>query len=165
MVDFSQRSAPMTTLTEGSIAPDFSLTSDNGETLRLSSIKGKNVVLYFYPKDDTPGCTIEAKNFADALPEFTAANTVILGISKDNTTSHIAFKTKYCLPFTLLSDAEGSVCATYGTWIQKSMFGRKYMGIDRATFLIDKNSIIQKIWRKVSVSGHVNAVLAAAKTL
>lgn len=153
------------TLQVNDLAPDFTLSADGNETITLSALRGKNVVLYFYPKDDTPGCTIEAKDFAEALVNFSDADTVILGISKDSTASHEKFKEKYCLPFKLVSDLDGTVCEAYGTWIEKSMYGKKYMGIDRATFLIDKNGVISTIWRKVSVPSHVKEVLAAAEQL
>ncbi len=144
-------------------APDFTLPADGGQTVMLSALRGKNVVLYFYPKDDTPGCTVEAKDFADMMVNFTDADTVIVGISKDSIKSHEKFKEKHCLPFTLVSDTEGEVCEAYGTWVEKSMYGKKYMGIERATFLIDKQGIIRHIWRKVSVPGHVKDVLKAAE--
>lgn len=149
----------------GDQAPDFTLSADGGSEITLSSLHGKHVVLYFYPKDDTPGCTVEAKDFAEMAVNFEEAETVILGLSKDNIKSHEKFKEKYCLPFTLLSDTEGTVCTAYGTWIEKSMYGKKYMGIDRATFLIDKAGIVQQIWRKVSVPNHVKEVLKAAEGL
>jgi peroxiredoxin Q/BCP len=150
------------TLEAGMPAPDFTLPADGNRTLQLSSLNGKNVVLYFYPKDDTPGCTIEAKEFGDAEQQFAALDTVIIGISKDDVKSHDKFKEKHCLPFTLVSDSDGAVCAAYGTWIEKSMYGKKYMGIDRATFLIGKDGVIARVWRKVSVTNHVKQVLEAA---
>lgn len=146
-------------------APNFTLPIDGDETITLSELQGKNVVLYFYPKDDTPGCTVEAKDFAEMMVNFNDADTIILGISKDSVKSHDKFKAKYCLPFSLIADVEMKVCEAYGTWIEKSMYGKKYMGIDRATFLIDKNGVIRNIWRKVSVPGHVKEVLAAAEQL
>lgn len=149
----------------GDQAPGFTLPADGGNQVTLSDLRGKNVVLYFYPKDDTPGCTVEAKDFADMAVNFDEADTVILGLSKDNIASHEKFKTKYCLPFTLVSDTEGTVCAAYGTWVEKSMYGKKYMGIDRATFLIDKSGIVRQVWRKVSVPNHVKEVLRAAEGL
>jgi thioredoxin-dependent peroxiredoxin len=149
----------------GSKAPDFSLPASGGETISLSGLKGKNVVLYFYPKDDTPGCTIEAKDFRDHIKDFAAANTVILGISKDSVKSHDKFKEKFCLPFPLVSDENGTTCEEYGVWGEKSMYGKTYMGIMRTTFLIDKNGIIRNVWEKVKVEGHVKEALAAAKML
>ena len=122
-------------------------------------------MIYFYPKDDTPGCTLEAKDFRDMMKDFEAANTVIIGVSKDSVKSHDKFKEKYCLPFPLGSDEDGSVCEAYGTWVEKSMYGKKYMGIQRDTFLIDRTGKLAKIWRKVSVDGHAKSVLDAAKGL
>ena len=152
-------------LEEGQPAPDFTMPTDGGGELTLSSLKGKKVVLYFYPKDDTSGCTKEACGFRDQLPDFSGVDAEIVGISKDSVASHDKFKAKYDLPFTLVSDTETKVCEAYGTWIEKSMYGRKYMGIDRATFLIDADGRIAKIWRKVKVPGHVEEVLEAAKGL
>lgn len=129
------------------------------------SLKGKNMVLYFYPKDDTPGCTVEAKDFRDHIKEFEAANVVVIGISKDSLKSHDKFKEKFCLPFPLASDESGEMCEAYGVWVEKSMYGKSYMGVERSTFLVDKSGVIQKIWRKVKVDGHVKAVLDAAKAL
>ncbi len=154
-----------TTAQPGTEAPDFTLPTDGDGTLTLSALKGRKVVLYFYPKDDTPGCTKEACGFRDALADFSAIDAEIIGVSKDSVARHDKFKAKYDLPFTLLSDTEGTLCAAYGTWIEKSMYGRKYMGIERATFLIDENGVLQREWRKVKVKGHVEAVLAAAREL
>ena len=142
------------------LIPNFTAIDDQGNEFSLEQFRGKKIILYFYPKDDTPGCTIQAKDFRDALEQFAAKNTVILGISKDDTKSHQKFKQKFCLPFTLLTDNDGSICELFGTWIQKSMFGKKYMGIDRATFIIDETGKLIKEWRKVSASGHVKEVLA-----
>lgn len=153
------------TVEPGQAAPDFTLPTDGGKTLSLSELRGKKVVLYFYPKDDTSGCTAEACGFRDALPDFSKVDAVILGLSKDSVKKHDKFKEKYELPFTLLSDEEGEVCAAYGTWVEKSMYGRKYMGIERATFLIDEQGIVRQVWRKVKVPGHVDAVLKAAQEL
>ena len=150
-------------LNVGDKAPDFTLPSDGGGSISLSGLKGKTVVLYFYPKDDTPGCTKEACGFRDSLPDFTGIDAVVIGVSKDSVAKHDKFKAKYELPFPLVSDEDGSVCAAYGTWVEKSMYGRKYMGIDRATFLIDTGGKIAAIWRKVKVPGHVEEVLAAAR--
>lgn len=147
----------------GAKAPDFTVPNDEGKNISLSSLKGKNIVLYFYPKDDTPGCTMESKDFRDHMDAFTAANTVIFGISKDSVQSHVKFREKYCLPFALLSDEEGKVCEAYGVWVEKSMYGKKYMGIERSTFLIDASGNIARAWRKVKVEGHVSEVLEAAK--
>ncbi len=149
------------TLKVGDPAPDFSLPTDGGGQVALKDLRGKKVVLYFYPKDDTSGCTKEACAFRDAQPDFSAANAVVLGVSKDGVASHEKFKTKHDLPFTLLSDEDGKVCEAYGVWVEKSMYGRKFMGIERATFLIDEEGVIREIWRKVKVSGHAEAVLKA----
>jgi peroxiredoxin Q/BCP len=153
------------TLDAGQPAPDFDLPTDGGGRVRLADFKGRPLVLYFYPKDDTPGCTKEAQGFAEAYPEFQAAGIELLGLSKDSAASHDKFKAKYRLPFSLASDAEGDVIAAYGSWVEKSMYGKKYMGIDRSTFLIDGDGMLRRVWRKVSVSGHVAEVLAAARTL
>jgi peroxiredoxin Q/BCP len=150
---------------EGDKAPAFNLPTDGDGTVSLAKQKGKNVVLYFYPKDDTPGCTMESKDFAQAMPKFSKLDTVIIGISKDNVKSHDKFKEKYCLPFTLASDSESTTCEDYGVWVEKSMYGKKYMGIERTTFLIDGKGIIHKVWSKVKVEGHVEEVLAAVKVL
>jgi len=149
----------------GDKAPDFTAATDGGGKLTLSKLKGQNVILYFYPKDDTSGCTKEACGFRDALPDFGKANAAVVGVSRDKVASHDKFKTKYRLPFTLISDEEGGVSTAYGTWVEKSMYGRKYMGMERATFLIDKAGKIRGVWRKVKVPGHVEEVLAAVKAL
>ncbi len=153
------------TVEPGQTAPDFTLPTDGGKTLSLSELRGKKVILYFYPKDDTSGCTAEACGFRDALPDFSQADAVILGLSKDSVKKHDKFKAKHELPFTLLSDEEGTVCAAYDTWVEKSMYGRKYMGIERATFLIDEEGVVRQVWRKVKVPGHVDAVLKAVQEL
>jgi peroxiredoxin Q/BCP len=150
---------------EGKKAPDFTAATDGGGKLKLSDLKGKTVILYFYPKDDTTGCTKEACGFRDSLPDFSRAKAAVIGVSKDSVASHDRFKAKHELPFTLVSDADGRICEKYGTWIEKSMYGRKYMGIDRATFLIDKTGTVRKVWRKVKVPGHVEEVLEAAKSV
>jgi len=148
----------------GDPAPDFTLPADGGGTVALKDLRGRKVVLYFYPKDDTSGCTAEACAFRDATPRFAGAGAVVIGISRDGVASHDRFKSKYGLPFALLSDAEGTVTEAYGVWVEKSMYGRKYMGIERATFLIDEQGVIRQAWRKVKVPGHVDAVLQAAAT-
>jgi peroxiredoxin Q/BCP len=153
------------TLTIGDTAPDFTIPTDGGGSVSLSKLKGKPVVLYFYPKDDTSGCTAEACGFRDSLPDYGATGAAVIGVSKDSVASHDKFKKKYELPFTLGADTTGEVCEAYGTWIEKSMYGRKYMGIERATFLIDKDGVIRGIWHKVKVGGHVAEVLKAAKAL
>ncbi len=153
------------TLNTGEVAPDFALPTETGEIVELNALRGKNVVLYFYPKDDTPGCTTEAKDFRDHIEDFKSANTVIIGISKDSVESHQKFSTKLCLPFSLASDASGTLCEDYGVWVEKNMYGKKYMGIERTTFLIDGEGIIRQLWRKVKVDGHVAQVLEAAQAL
>jgi peroxiredoxin len=145
--------------TVGSPAPDFTAPTDAG-TLTLSSLKGKKVVLYFYPKDATPGCTIEAKGFRDLHDAFAAKNTVILGVSKDTVRKHKSFKDKECLPFTLVTD-EGGLCEAYGAWREKRLYGRDYMGIARITFLIDEQGVIRQVWDPVKAAGHAQEVLAA----
>ena len=147
------------------VAPSFEVNIDGSGKFSLSESKGSPVVLYFYPKDDTPGCTKEACGFRDAFPDFSALNATIVGVSKDTVTKHDKFKAKYELPFHLASDEDGSLCEAYGTWVEKSMYGKKYMGIERATFLIDASGVIQGIWRKVKVNGHVEEVLEASRAL
>jgi peroxiredoxin Q/BCP len=149
----------------GDNAPEFIIATDGGGSFSLSEMKGYNVIIYFYPKDDTPGCTKEACGFRDMAPDFSASSAKIIGISKDTVTKHDKFKSKYELPFLLGADLEGIVCEAYGTWVEKSMYGRQYMGIERATFLVDKKSVIQGIWRKVKVKGHVEEVLSAVQDL
>ena len=149
----------------GNKAPDFTLPTDGGGTLRLKDLRGRKVVLYFYPRDDTPGCTKEAIGFRDALADFAALGAEIVGVSKDTTSKHDRFKAKHDLPFALVSDADGKACAAYGTWVEKTLYGRKYMGIDRATFLIDETGTLRAEWRKVRVPGHVEKVLEAARAL
>ena len=152
-------------LKEKSRAPNFKLPSTDGKLFNLCKVKKKNIILYFYPKDDTPGCTKEACGFRDAFPDFSALNATIVGVSKDTVAKHDKFKSKYGLPFQLASDEDGSLCEAYGTWVEKSMYGKKYMGIERATFLIDASGVIQGIWRKVKVNGHVEEVLEASRAL
>lgn len=148
----------MTELNIGDIAPDFTLPTDQGFDMTLSDFRGKKVVLYFYPKDDTPGCTKESCNFNDALPAFETLNAQILGISKCGIEKHKKFSNKYALSFPLFSDKRGDICEQYKTWKEKSMYGKKYMGIERSTFLIDEEGKIEKIWRRVKVPGHVDEV-------
>jgi peroxiredoxin Q/BCP len=150
---------------EGKKAPDFSAATDGGKKLKLSDLRGKPVVLYFYPKDDTSGCTAEACGFRDASPDYSGAGSVVIGISKDSVASHDKFKKKHELPFILASDAGSDVCEKYGVWVEKSMYGRKYMGIERCTFLIDQQGIVRGVWHKVRVPGHVAEVLKAARAL
>jgi len=153
------------TVEAGTPAPDFTMPTDGGGSVTLSALKGKPVVLYFYPKDDTSGCTAQACGFRDQLPDFTGVDAVVIGVSKDPVASHDKFKKKYELPFTLASDKEAGVAEQYGVWVEKSMYGRKYMGMERATFLIDKDGVVRKVWRKVKVPGHVADVLKAVKEL
>lgn len=147
----------------GDPAPDFTLPTDGGGSLTLSELRGRKVVLYFYPKDDTSGCTREACDFRDRAPDIDAAGAVVVGVSKDGAKSHDRFKAKHALPFVLVADTDGAACAAYGVWVEKSMYGRKYMGIERATFLIDEAGVIREVWRKVKIGGHADAVLAAAR--
>ena len=149
----------------GDKAPDFTLPKDGGGKIALTDLKGKAVVLYFYPKDDTSGCTAEACAFRDAFPDFSKVKAAIVGISRDSVKSHDKFKAKHELPFTLASDEDGKVCEACGTWVEKSMYGRKYMGIERATFLIDGKGVIRGISRKVKVPGHAEEVLRDAAAL
>ena len=149
----------------GKPAPKFEMPTDGGGAVSLATLKGKRVVLYFYPKDDTPGCTTEACGFRDALPNFGKVKATVIGVSRDSVAAHDKFKAKYKLPFTLASDADGKTSAAYDTWVEKSMYGRKYMGIERATFLIDEKGVIRNIWHKVKVPGHVDEVLEAAKAI
>jgi len=153
------------TITIGQPAPDFTLPTDGNGSVTLSELRGKNVVVYFYPKDDTSGCTAEACGFGESLPHFETVDAVIIGISKDSVARHDKFKAKYNLPFTLASDEQGDVTERYGAWVQKSMYGRQYMGIERSTFLIDKDGVVRGVWRKVKVAGHVDAVLKAVREL
>lgn len=147
----------------GQKAPQFKLKNENGDLVSLSDLKGKKVVLYFYPKDDTPGCTKEACSFRDEFPKFGKLDAVILGVSADSVESHKKFIKKYNLPFSLLSDEKKETLEKYGVWKQKSMFGKKYMGIVRTTFVIDENGIIKKIFENVKVADHEKEVLDALK--
>jgi thioredoxin-dependent peroxiredoxin len=147
-------------LTEGGKAPEFKLKDDEGKDVRLSDFKGKSVVLYFYPKDDTPGCTKEACELRDRFRDFSKKDAVILGVSADSVESHVKFKQKYGLPFRLLSDPEKKMLESYGVWKEKSMYGRKFMGIERTTFVIGPDGKIRKIFPKVSVTGHADDVFS-----
>ena len=149
----------------GDMAPDFTLTTDGGGSISLKELKGKTVVLYFYPRDDTPGCTAEACAFRDSLPDFSKVKAQVVGISRDSVGSHDKFKRKFKLPFPLASDEDGKVTEAYGVWVEKSMYGKKYMGVERATFLIDGKGVIRDIWRKVKVECHTDEVLEAAAAL
>ncbi len=153
----------MTTLTIGSPAPAFSVPDDSEKITTLADFHGKKLVIYFYPKDDTPGCTTESCGFRDQFPAFLKLKAAIVGVSKDSLKSHVKFKEKFGLNFPLLSDEGGTMCEDYGVWVEKSMYGKKYMGIERTTFLIDEKGLIEKIWSKVKVDGHVDEVRAAIK--
>ena len=149
----------------GDMAPDFTLPRDGGSEVTLSALTPQKVVLFFYPKDDTPGCTKEAIGFTQARDAFEQAGAVIIGVSKDTVTKHEKFVTKHDLGVALVSDENSDLCERYGTWVEKNMYGKTYMGIERATFLIDSDGKIAQIWRKVKVPGHVEAVLDAVKAL
>jgi peroxiredoxin Q/BCP len=149
---------------EGKPAPDFELTSDSGETVKLSALRGKQVVVYFYPKDDTPGCTTQACGIRDVYGEFEHEGAVVLGISPDDETSHVKFKDKYNLPFTLLADVGHKVADDYGVWGEKSFAGRKYMGVDRSTFVIAEDGTVKKVLRKVKPVTHADDVLATLRS-
>ena len=155
----------MADLAEGNKAPDFTLEADDGSQFRLADHKGSKVVVYFYPKDDTQGCTIEAIDFTKAAPAFAKAGTKVVGISPDSVASHCKFRDKHDLAITLAADPDRKAIEAYGVWVEKSMYGRKYMGVERSTFLIDADGRIAEAWRKVKVPGHVAAVLAAAEAL
>jgi peroxiredoxin Q/BCP len=155
----------MTTLQEGETAPDFDLPTDSGGRLSLSSLKGKPIVVYFYPKDDTSGCTREAIDFSTLAPDFARLGATVVGISPDPTKSHVKFRDKHKLSVTLASDENKAVLERYGVWAEKSMYGRRYMGVERTTVLVDSQGRIARIWRKVKVAGHAEEVLAAVKAL
>ncbi len=144
----------------GDKAPDFTLISDEGKDFSLKDLKGRQVILYFYPKDDTEACTQEACSFRDNIKVIEKKNAVVIGVSKDNTKSHVKFKKKYDLNFTLLSDENREMLEAYGVWKEKSMFGKKYMGIIRTTFLIDEKGFIKEIWEKVNVKGHTESIIS-----
>jgi peroxiredoxin Q/BCP len=148
---------------EGKPAPDFELKSDSGESIKLSDLRGKQVVLYFYPKDDTPGCTTQACGIRDAYSEFEQAGAVVLGVSPDNERSHVKFKEKYDLPFTLLADEEHRVAEEYGVWAEKKFMGRKYWGVERSTFVIDEDGNVKKVMHKVKPDTHADDVLATLR--
>ena len=150
---------------QGKKAPDFNLPSSNGETIGLKNLKGKNIVLYFYPKDDTPGCTVQACGFRDTHQEIEKQNAVILGISPDGLKSHDKFIQKFKLPFALLADESKKMAQDYGAWVEKSMYGKKYMGITRTTFVIDADGKIAKVFERVKPEGHDKEVLEALKAL
>jgi peroxiredoxin Q/BCP len=152
-------------VSEGQPAPDFSLPDQHGNPVTLSGLRGKPVLLYFYPRDATPGCTTEACDFRDARADYEAAGAVVLGVSPDTVESHRKFAEKYELPFTLLADPEKEAIQSFGVWKEKNMYGKKSMGVERTTFLIDKDGIVRRIFPRVKVAGHVDAVLQALKSL
>ena len=152
-------------IAEGATAPDFTLPRDGGAEVTLSSFRPGKVVLYFYPKDDTPGCTLEAQDFTARLDQFTAAGTTVIGVSKDSVKAHDKFCKKHGLGVILASDETGHTCEDYGVWVEKSMYGKTYMGVERTTVLIDGTGKVARVWNKVSVKGHADEVLAAAKAL
>lgn len=152
-------------LEPGKKAPDFSLLADNGKTVKLSSLKGKPVVLYFYPRDDTPGCTREACAFRDQSKALARLGATVLGVSTDDVASHVKFRNKYELNFSLLADTNHAVAEKFGAWREKNLYGKKSYGIQRSTYLIDADGKIAKVWKKVNVDGHDEAVLAALKEL
>lgn len=150
-------------LKEGDAAPDFELPTDGGGRFRLRDKRGVPVVIYFYPKDDTSGCTKEALDFSQRKPDFEEMETLIVGISPDTQAEHDKFKAKHGLTITLAADADNKAAKAYGVWVEKSMYGRRYMGVDRSTFLVDRNGVIARIWRNVKVAGHVEDVLDSAR--
>lgn len=149
----------------GAAVPDFELPATNDQTVRLSQLRGRNVLLYFYPKANTPGCTQEGQDFRDRHVDFMAANTVILGVSRDRPTAQQAFKDKYNFPFELLCDTQEQLCRLFGVLKEKNRFGRRYMGVERSTFLIDAAGVLRQVWRGVKVSGHAEEALQAARAL
>jgi peroxiredoxin Q/BCP len=155
----------MKVVNEGDPVPDVKLISAEGKEISPTDFSAQKLVLYFYPKDDTSGCTAEAQAFSALADEFEKANAWVIGVSKDDARKHARFTEKYDLKVALATDADGSVCEAFGTWVEKSMYGRKYMGIDRATFLIDRDGVVKKVWRKVTVPGHAQEVLEAARAL
>lgn len=153
------------TITTGAPAPSFSLPGTDGRQISLDGLKGRKLVLYFYPKDDTSGCTLEAQSFQALRKEFAAADTEIVGVSPDSLKSHDKFRSKYGLDFPLASDEAKSMLESYGVWVEKSMYGRKYMGVERTTILIDRDGKVARVWSKVKVPGHAEEVLDAARAL
>jgi len=153
----------MSQIEPGAKAPAFEAPRDGGETVRLADYAGRTVVLYFYPKDDTSGCTVEANEFSEKAADFAAAGAVVIGVSKDSVKKHDKFRDKHGLKVILLSDEGGDICERYGVWVEKSMYGKKYFGIERATFVIDGGGVVTHVWRKVKAPGHAAAVLAALK--
>ena len=155
----------MTDITEGQAAPAFDMSTDGDGRVTLDGLKGKSVVLYFYPKADTPGCTTEGLDFSALADQFAAANAVVIGVSRDAVKKLDRFKAKHDLKVALGSDEDGAVCEAYGVWIMKKLYGREYMGVERATFLIDGAGVVRRVWRSVKVKGHAEQVLEAAQTL
>lgn len=153
------------TATLGTEAPNFTASTDGNGRISLKDLRGKTVILYFYPKDDTSGCTAEACDFRDNMQRLTSSGAVVLGVSPDSPKSHDKFKQKYELNFALLSDESHEICESYGVWVEKSMYGRKYMGVERSTFVINAEGVLTHEWRKVKVPGHVDEVLAAVQSL
>jgi thioredoxin-dependent peroxiredoxin len=153
------------TIAEGAPAPAFDLPTDEGDNITLAGLKGKKVVLYFYPKDDTSGCTTQAQQFTAAADDFAKTGAVVVGVSRDTVKSHARFRAKHGLNVRLGADESGAVTEAYGVWVEKSMYGRQYMGIERATFLIDGAGVVRRVWRKVKVAGHVQAVLTATQEI
>ncbi|MHA7871075.1 MAG: thioredoxin-dependent thiol peroxidase [Hyphococcus sp.] len=153
------------TLEEGAKAPAFSMETDDGSTVSLKDLKGKKIVLYFYPRDDTPGCTKEAIAFSEDIAKFKRAGAVVIGVSRDTVAKHQKFRDKHDLKVILGADETGAVTEDYGVWVEKNMYGRKSMGIERSTFLIDEKGVVRNIWRKVKVPGHAEEVLAAVKAI
>ncbi len=152
-------------ITQGQTAPDFTLPRDGGASVTLSALRPAKVVLYFYPKDDTPGCTLEAQDFTARLADFTAAGATVIGVSKDSVKAHDKFCKKHGLGIVLVSDEAGHTCEDYGVWLEKSMYGKTYMGVERTTVLIDGTGQVARVWNKVSVKGHADEVLAAVQAL
>jgi len=155
----------MSKVSIGKKVPQFSLPATGEQNIKLSELKGKNIVLYFYPKDSTPGCTLEGQDFRDNIRKFSSRNTRILGVSRDKLSSHERFKEKQKFPFDLISDADETLCTMFDVIKEKNMYGKKHMGIERSTFLIDEKGILRNEWRKVKVKGHVDEVLEAVKNL
>lgn len=155
----------MTDITEGQTAPAFDLPTDGAGRIALDDLKGKSVVLYFYPKADTPGCTTEGLDFSALANQFAAANAVVIGVSRDAVKKLDRFKAKHDLQLVLGSDEDGAVCEAYGVWVQKKLYGREYMGVERATFLIDGAGLVRRVWRNVKVKGHADQVLEASQSL
>ena len=152
-------------LDPGDPMPDFTLPTDGGGTLSRAALAGRRIVVYFYPKDSTPGCTKEAEAFRDAAAELAAAGVTVIGVSPDSVASHDKFKAKHALDFTLVADRDTTLARAFGVWVEKSMYGKKYMGVERSTFLIDEGGTIRRVWRKVKVEGHAIEVLTAARQL